>query len=66
MFWLLCRLSILKEYRHKYPSKISWVGQGISELILLIIYWYTAKAFIPNLQFLHPGTDYFSYIIIGI
>ncbi len=62
---LLCKLSILKEYRNKYPTKISWMGQIISELVMLTIYWYTAKAFLPNLQFLKSSVDYFSYIVVG-
>lgn len=62
---LLFKLSILKEYRNKYPTPFSWLGQIISELIMLTIYWYTAKAFLPNLQFLKGGVDYFSYIVIG-
>lgn len=62
---LLFKLSILKEYRNKYPTPFSWLGQIISEITMLTIYWYTAKAFIPNLQFLKGGVDYFSYIVIG-
>lgn len=62
---LLCKLSILKEYRNKYPTKLSWLGQVLSELVMLTIYWYTAKAFLPNLQVLKSGVDYFSYIVVG-
>ena len=65
MLWLLCKLSISKEYRNKYPSLFSWMGQLISELALLTIYWYTAKAFVPNLHVLSAGTDYFSFVVVG-
>lgn len=63
--FLLFKLSILKECRNKYPTKFSWLGQFVSELIMLTIYWYTAKAFLPNLQFLNGSVDYFSFIVIG-
>ena len=64
MFALL-KISILKEYRNKYTNQFSWIGQVLTELALLSVYWYTAKAFVPNLQFLDAKTDYFSFLVVG-
>lgn len=61
----LFRISVLKEYRNKYPSKWTWLGQIISEMALLFVYWYTAKAFVPNLEVFKTPTNYFSFIVIG-
>ena len=65
MLLLLCRLCVLKEYRNKYPSLLTWAGQLASEIILLTVYWYTAKSFVPNLGLSTGRVDYFTYIVVG-
>ncbi|MEQ1876251.1 MAG: ABC transporter permease [Bdellovibrionia bacterium] len=56
------KLCIVNEFRDRYPGRLGPLGQLASELTLLTVYWFTAKAFQPTLT---GVGDYFSFIVVG-
>jgi len=51
----------------QYPRAWSVVGEIFFPLMSLTVYWYTAKAFVPNFSTSLGGSTstYFSYLVIG-
>ena len=59
-------MGLIKEYRHYYITPWAIIGILINELIILTVFWYTAKAFVPNISiFSGSAVDYFTFIVIG-
>ena len=60
------QLFFIKEFRDLYPVKTSMLTHALGELATILLYWYTAKALAPKLEFSgEMGGDYFSYIMLG-
>ena len=63
-------LHFIKQALHKeliyYYFKWAILSHLLNELIILTVFWYTAKAFVPNLEvFKNNASDYFTFIVIG-
>lgn len=62
----MLKMSYIKEIYYYYVSKFTVISQIINELIILAVFWYTAQAFIPDMQvFGNYSIDYFTFIVIG-
>ncbi|OFZ49694.1 MAG: hypothetical protein A2381_05685 [Bdellovibrionales bacterium RIFOXYB1_FULL_37_110] len=60
------KMNLLKEFYYYYQSPLIMVSILINELIILGVFWFTAKAFVPNLEiFSGKAIDYFTFIVIG-
>lgn len=62
----IIKVSLLKEIKYYYSSKLAVISQLFNEIIILTVFWYTAKAFVPNIKvFGTSSIDYFTFIVIG-
>jgi len=60
------KICFIKEYRYYYQNPLVLFSILLNELIVLLVFWYTAKAFVPNLEiFSGKAIDYFTFIVIG-
>jgi len=60
------KINLLKEFRYYYQSPLILFSILINELMILLVFWYTAKAFVPNLEiFSGKAIDYFTFIVVG-
>ncbi|MCB0377868.1 MAG: hypothetical protein KDD33_05185 [Bdellovibrionales bacterium] len=65
-FFSVLFIFLKREWRTLYPSSWALVSLPFAELFTLTIYWFTAKALSPKLEFQHAiGSDYFQYIVVG-
>lgn len=56
----------IKEWRYYYGGPWSIVGQLLNEIVMLTVFWFTAKAFVPDTNILgKDAVDYFTFIVIG-
>ena len=59
-------LSICREFKNKFPYKTSLLFRTMGIFVLLNIYWFTAKAFVPESSLVElKGTNYFVFILVG-
>jgi len=66
LFLLLFRIFLKKDVLEAYPTKAVLATALGSTLMMLTIYWFTAKAFVPKLEILGSvGSDYFTFIVVG-
>jgi len=60
------KICFIKEFRYYYQNPLVLFSIFLNELIVLLVFWYTAKAFVPNLEiFSGKAIDYFTFIVIG-
>ncbi len=60
------KLLFLKEFRELYPTRSAIFTQILGEMGTILLYWFTAKAISPKLEFTEKmGNDYFSYVMLG-
>ncbi len=67
MLYQLIRSILKLERLDTYPSKWAFIGEFLGIFISVIIYYFTAKAFAPNLNsnMNFYKMDYFSFVLIG-
>jgi ABC-2 type transport system permease protein len=56
---------LFREFRHNYPGAWSIAAQIVKLLLMLVGYWFTAKAFAPSFVQFRGAEDYFSFVVIG-
>jgi ABC-2 type transport system permease protein len=61
----LFKMVLFREFRNNYPTKWSIASQIAKLLLLLVGYWYTAKAFAPNFAQVRGAEDFFTFVVIG-
>ena len=60
------KILFAREMRVNYPTKLAVGSHFFAELVTILLYWYTAKALTPKMEFKgQVGDDYFVYIILG-
>lgn len=58
------KIKLLKEWKYTYPSYASVVFMIISEFLYILMIYYTAKAFVPNVSIgLKSEIDYFTFVM---
>lgn len=55
-----------RDFFNTYPNRWALISHAITGLITISLYWYTAQAVAPKLEFERQiGSDYFLFVILG-
>ena len=61
----LFAMVLFREFRNNYPTSWSIGSQAAKLFLMLLGYWYTAKAFAPNFTQFPGAENFFTYVIVG-